>query len=106
METLTATAVPQFATGVATVTEQGVNDEQLWVKKAQAADSQAFEALYRLHVGKIYGLCLRMTGNAQHVTGLLVRVPVYRLQNKNMSRTTRQFVYRLLQILHPGAVAN
>ncbi|MCH7852710.1 MAG: RNA polymerase sigma factor [Proteobacteria bacterium] len=64
METLTATAVPQFATGVATVTEQGVNDEQLWVKKAQAADSQAFEALYRLHVGKIYGLCLRMTGNA------------------------------------------
>jgi len=64
LETLTATAVPQFATGVATVTEQGVNDEQLWVKKAQAADSQAFEALYRLHVGKIYGLCLRMTGNA------------------------------------------
>ena len=46
------------------MTEQGVNDEQLWVKKAQAADSQAFEALYRLHVGKIYGLCLRMTGNA------------------------------------------
>ena len=64
METLTATAVPQFATGVATVTEQGMNDEQLWVKQAQAANSQAFEALYRLHVGKIYGLCLRMTGNA------------------------------------------
>ncbi len=64
MEVLTATAVRQFAIGVATVTEQGVNDEQLWVEQAQAADSQAFEALYRLHVGKIYGLCLRMTGNA------------------------------------------
>lgn len=41
-----------------------MTDEQLWVEQAQAADSQAFETLYRLHVGKIYGLCLRMTGNA------------------------------------------
>lgn len=33
------------------------------VERAQRADSAAFEALYRMHVGKIYGLCLRMTGN-------------------------------------------
>jgi len=46
------------------VTEQGKDDESVWVKKAQAADSQAFEALYRQQVGKIYALCLRMTGNA------------------------------------------
>ena len=39
------------------------NDEQAWVRRAQAADSRAFEALYRAHVGKVYGLCLRMTGN-------------------------------------------
>lgn len=59
-----AIAEPHFVSGVATVQEQAVNDEQQWVRKAQAADAQAFEALYRLHVGKVYGLCLRMTGNA------------------------------------------
>ncbi len=37
--------------------------EQDRVRRAQAADTRAFEALYREHVGKVYGLCLRMTGN-------------------------------------------
>jgi RNA polymerase sigma-70 factor (ECF subfamily) len=40
------------------------DDEHHWVRKAQAQDTAAFEALYRLHVDKVYGLCLRMTGNA------------------------------------------
>jgi len=39
------------------------NDESRWVRLAQAADSRAFEKLYRAHVDKVYGLCLRMTGN-------------------------------------------
>lgn len=38
-------------------------DEARWVRQAQAADSGAFEKLYRAHVNKVYGLCLRMTGN-------------------------------------------
>jgi RNA polymerase sigma-70 factor (ECF subfamily) len=38
-------------------------DEQAWILKAKRSDARAFEALYRLHVDKIYGLCLRMTGN-------------------------------------------
>jgi RNA polymerase sigma-70 factor (ECF subfamily) len=38
-------------------------DEQAWILKAQRSDARAFETLYRLHVDKIYGLCLRMTGN-------------------------------------------
>jgi len=38
-------------------------DEARWVRQAKAADSHAFEKLYRAHVGKVYGLCLRMTGN-------------------------------------------
>lgn len=46
------------------LTEQGAADEQAFVRRAQRADAAAFEALYRLHVGKVYGLCLRMTGNA------------------------------------------
>lgn len=33
------------------------------VERAQRADSRAFEELYRMHADKIYGLCLRMTGN-------------------------------------------
>jgi RNA polymerase sigma-70 factor (ECF subfamily) len=40
-----------------------VADEQTWIRQAKRADARAFEALYRLHVDKVYGLCLRMTGN-------------------------------------------
>ena len=58
MEALLATAAT-----VAAVTEQGLLDEQSWVERAQQADTAAFEALYRMHVDKVYGLCLRMTGN-------------------------------------------
>jgi len=38
-------------------------DERASILKAQRSDARAFETLYRLHVDKIYGLCLRMTGN-------------------------------------------
>ena len=44
-------------------TLQTVADEAAWISRAMQADAQAFEALYRLHVDKVYGLCLRMTGN-------------------------------------------
>lgn len=37
--------------------------EASWIRQAKRADAKAFEALYRLHVDKVYGLCLRMTGN-------------------------------------------
>ena len=40
-----------------------VADEAAWIGQAQRSDRRAFEALYRMHVDKIYGLCLRMTGN-------------------------------------------
>lgn len=45
------------------VDEPARDEEQLWVERARRADTRAFEALYRLHIGKVYGLCLRMTGN-------------------------------------------
>jgi RNA polymerase sigma-70 factor (ECF subfamily) len=41
----------------------GLTDEDDWIAKAQRSDAAAFEALYRMHVGRVYGLCLRMTGN-------------------------------------------
>ncbi len=49
---------------VAKVTGQGLIDEQGWVKRAQQSDTGAFESLYKHHVDRVYGLCLRMTGNA------------------------------------------
>lgn len=46
------------------VTGQAVEEEATYVARARRQDASAFEALYREHVGKVYGLCLRMTGNA------------------------------------------
>ncbi|MBV8855244.1 MAG: sigma-70 family RNA polymerase sigma factor [Sinobacteraceae bacterium] len=31
------------------------------IQRAQSGDTRAFERLYRQHVGRVYGLCLRMT---------------------------------------------
>jgi len=38
--------------------------EATLVALARDGDSEAFEKLYRRHVGRIHALCLRMTGNA------------------------------------------
>jgi len=38
-------------------------DERALIEQAQRADARAFEALYRLHIDRVYGICLRMTGN-------------------------------------------
>ncbi|MDH3612932.1 MAG: sigma-70 family RNA polymerase sigma factor [Gammaproteobacteria bacterium] len=40
-----------------------IMDEADWIARAQRSDTRAFESLYRMHVDKVYGLCLRMTGN-------------------------------------------
>ena len=47
---------------VAEATDIG-NDEQRLVRRAKRGDQAAFESLYRVCVDKVYGLCLRMTGN-------------------------------------------
>jgi RNA polymerase sigma-70 factor (ECF subfamily) len=38
-------------------------DERALVESAKRGSTAAFETLYRSHVGKVYGLCLRMTAN-------------------------------------------
>jgi len=40
-----------------------VSEETVWIRQAKKSDSRAFEKLYRMHIDKVYGLCLRMTGN-------------------------------------------
>ena len=59
---LIASAVPAGHEAVP-VTAESTTKEHGWIRKAQTADPAAFEALYRMHVDKVYGICLRMTGN-------------------------------------------
>lgn len=59
---LTAHSSDYSPTMVAT-TEDLVANEATLIRAAQRSDARAFESLYRMHVDKIYGLCLRMTGN-------------------------------------------
>ncbi len=40
-----------------------LTDEAEWIAQAQQSNSKAFESLYRMHIDRVYGLCLRMTGN-------------------------------------------
>ncbi len=63
MEALLTVAGSDYSRGMASADIDKVTDEQAWIRRAQRSDAQAFEALYRLHVDKVYGLCLRMTGN-------------------------------------------
>jgi len=52
-----------YSQKMVTAQTDAVADEAAWIRQAQRSDARAFEALYRLHVDKVYGLCLRMTGN-------------------------------------------
>jgi RNA polymerase sigma-70 factor, ECF subfamily len=45
-------------------------DDSLLVSQAQDGSKLAFEALYRLHVDRVHGLCLRITGDAGHAEEL------------------------------------
>jgi RNA polymerase sigma-70 factor (ECF subfamily) len=59
---LTATG-SDYSREMVTTRNDAAADEATWIRQAQQADARAFESLYRLHVDKVYGLCLRMTGN-------------------------------------------
>ena len=62
MDAILATGTQVLQREVMPVTQQ-IETEAALVERAQRADSTAFEVLYRTHVDKVYGLCLRMTGN-------------------------------------------
>jgi len=50
---------------VTELARESADDEAERVARARNGDVTAFEGLYRDHVGRVYGLCLRMTGHAQ-----------------------------------------
>ncbi len=45
-----------------TLTSTTINDLDL-VRRARNGDTSAFEALYRAEVGRVYAVCIRMTGD-------------------------------------------
>ncbi len=46
------------------------DDDLILAALARDGDMQAFERLYRSHVGRVYGLCLRMTANVRRAEDL------------------------------------
>ena len=52
-----------YSAEMGTVPKTADMDEGTLIRRAKAADARSFEALYRRHVDRVYGLCLRMTGN-------------------------------------------
>lgn len=63
MEALLTARATDYSPGMITADEIALSDEADWIAAAQRADARAFESLYRLHIDRVYGLCLRMTGN-------------------------------------------
>ena len=61
MATLLTMQASDYSSGMAFDPE--MTDETSLVARAQAGDTRAFESLYRRNVDRVYGLCLRMTGN-------------------------------------------
>jgi RNA polymerase sigma-70 factor (ECF subfamily) len=63
LEALLAVTSSDYSRQMVSTTQEPAADEATWIRQAKRADARAFEALYRMHVDKVYGLCLRMTGN-------------------------------------------
>jgi len=60
---LLASVSSDYSHPMATVRIDAPTDERALIRQAQRSDARAFEALYRKHIDKVYGICLRMTGN-------------------------------------------
>ena len=52
-----------YSQTMVSATKAQADDEGSLIRRAQRSDPAAFEALYRGNVDRVYGLCLRMTGN-------------------------------------------
>ena len=63
MDSLLAAPATDYSPGMVALHKPELTDEANWIARAQRGDTRAFEMLYRLHVDRVYGLCLRMTGN-------------------------------------------
>ncbi len=68
------------------------------VRRAQAGEEAAFEALYRAHAGRVFGLCLRLSGDRTRATELVQDVFVRcweRLRSFRGESAFGSWLYRL-----------
>ena len=63
MAALLTAEISDYSYPMVAATQSVVSEEAVWIRRAKKSDSRAFEKLYRMHIDKVYGLCLRMTGN-------------------------------------------
>lgn len=63
MEALLTAVSSDYSRDMVSTGANIVSEEEVWIRQAKRSNARAFEALYRLHIDKVYGLCLRMTGN-------------------------------------------
>jgi len=63
MAVLLAAETSDYSQSMVAAAQPVISEEAGWIRRAQKSDSRAFERLYRMHIDKVYGLCLRMTGN-------------------------------------------
>ncbi len=63
MAALLTAELSDYSQAMATVNTNAFAEESVWIRRAQQSDARAFESLYKLHLGRVYGICLRMTGN-------------------------------------------
>lgn len=61
------------------------------VRQAQSGDADAFEGVYRAHVGRIHALCLRMSGDVQQAESLTQDVFVRAWEKLSSFRAESQF---------------
>ncbi len=63
MPALLTASASDYSQSMVVASQPAKSEEAAWIRRAQRQDMRAFEALYRLHIDRVYGLCLRMTGN-------------------------------------------
>ena len=63
MAALLTAETSDYSRAMATVSTDAQAEEAMLIEQAQRSSKRAFEALYRLHIDRVYGVCLRMTGN-------------------------------------------
>ena len=63
MEALLKAPSRDYSPRMVSLERPTLTDEADWIAKAKRSDAGAFERLYRMHIDRVYGLCLRMTGN-------------------------------------------
>ncbi len=63
MAALLTAETSDYSQAMATVSTDAFAEEAMLIEQAQRSSKRAFEALYRMHIDRVYGVCLRMTGN-------------------------------------------